>query len=170
MKVAMVVLVVLLAGLTSASALACNQPAAYFDYGETRVSQAAAWAVRSFVRNRQEDLLGDTSRRCRSIVELEVHLDSAEAVAFDQELEKQRGETLAAAFGEHGISRDRIRIILKGRTQPMVQTGPDVREPQNRRVMIRANSLIEGGQRRWEVAGCCCPYVRTYMPDGSVCP
>jgi len=64
------------------------------------------------------------------------HTDTVGSAAFNQALSVRRGEAVAAELERRGIPRTQMVIRGVGFTQPLVPTGPNVREPQNRRVEI----------------------------------
>lgn len=55
---------------------------------------------------------------------------------YNQTLSRRRAETVAAELVRLGVAREDIVITALGESQPLVPTGPNVREPQNRRVEI----------------------------------
>jgi OOP family OmpA-OmpF porin len=64
------------------------------------------------------------------------HTDTVGTAAYNQALSVRRAEAVAAELERRGIPRSQMVIRGVGFSQPLVPTGPNVREPQNRRVEI----------------------------------
>jgi OmpA-OmpF porin, OOP family len=64
------------------------------------------------------------------------HTDTTGTAAYNERLSIRRAEAVAAELVRRGVPRNEIAIAGYGATRPLVATGPNVREPQNRRVEI----------------------------------
>lgn len=64
------------------------------------------------------------------------HTDTSGAPGYNQRLSVRRAETVKNELVRLGIEPNRIQSVGKGETELLVQTGDNVREPQNRRVEI----------------------------------
>jgi len=69
-------------------------------------------------------------------IEVTGHTDTVGTAAYNQALSVRRANAVAAELERRGIPRTQMVITGRGFTQPLVPTGPNVREPQNRRVEI----------------------------------
>jgi len=73
------------------------------------------------------------SRSLDNDVELYASTDTAEA---SEALAQARGEAVRTYLVELGVSVDRVTVFAYAGTRLLVRTGPNVREPNNRRVEI----------------------------------
>ncbi len=85
--------------------------------------------------------------RARLVVE--GHTDTSGTREHNQGLSDARSRAVATVLVRAGVARDRITTEGLGESQLAVQTGDEVREPRNRRVVVR---LIEGGRTVSRVA------------------
>lgn len=67
------------------------------------------------------------------------HADSSGADTYNLGLSGHRADAVKAELVRLGIPVRDINVAARGETDPLVQTGNDVREPQNRRVQIVLN-------------------------------
>ncbi|MEZ5823465.1 MAG: OmpA family protein [Geminicoccaceae bacterium] len=65
------------------------------------------------------------------------HADTSGSAGYNNALSQRRAVAVSNALQARGIAGDMIDVEWFGETQPRVQTGDNVREPQNRRVEIR---------------------------------
>jgi outer membrane protein OmpA-like peptidoglycan-associated protein len=79
--------------------------------------------------------------RARLVVE--GHTDTSGTKEHNKELSDARSRAVATVLARSGVERDRITTEGLGESQLAVQTGDEVREPRNRRVVVR---LIEAGR------------------------
>ena len=77
------------------------------------------------------------SRGSFPAVEVTGHTDTAGSARHNQDVSERRARAVAAVLVDAGVPADRITAVGKGETEPMVATGDGVREPSNRRVVIR---------------------------------
>jgi outer membrane protein OmpA-like peptidoglycan-associated protein len=64
------------------------------------------------------------------------HTDTVGSLRYNQALSERRANSVKAEMMRQGMAGTMIAIIGKSFTDPLVQTGPGVREPQNRRAVI----------------------------------
>ncbi len=64
------------------------------------------------------------------------HTDTVGSDAYNMKLSKRRAETVKAELVRQGIPAKEIDVHADGKKDPLVPTGDNVREPQNRRVEI----------------------------------
>jgi outer membrane protein OmpA-like peptidoglycan-associated protein len=67
------------------------------------------------------------------------HTDTVGSVRFNQALSERRAASIKAAMVSSGIAADAIATQGRNFSDPLVKTGPNVREPQNRRAVIDLN-------------------------------
>jgi outer membrane protein OmpA-like peptidoglycan-associated protein len=64
------------------------------------------------------------------------HTDTVGSASYNQQLSERRAAAVAAEMVRLGVPADAITTEGRGFSDPMVPTGPGVREPQNRRAVI----------------------------------
>lgn len=64
------------------------------------------------------------------------HTDSAGAASYNQNLAAKRAMAVKTELAGLGISMDTVSTSSKGESEPLIATGDNVREPQNRRAEI----------------------------------
>jgi outer membrane protein OmpA-like peptidoglycan-associated protein len=64
------------------------------------------------------------------------HADNTGTPAYNMRLSLRRADNVAAELVRLGVPKNIIDIKAYGDTRPLVPTGPQTREPQNRRVEI----------------------------------
>jgi OmpA-OmpF porin, OOP family len=64
------------------------------------------------------------------------HTDTVGSASYNQRLSERRAATVKAELVRLGVTEDVITTQGRGFSDPMVPTGPGVREPQNRRAVI----------------------------------
>jgi outer membrane protein OmpA-like peptidoglycan-associated protein len=64
------------------------------------------------------------------------HTDTVGSASYNQQLSERRAASVAAELERLGVPGDAITTEGRGFSDPMVPTGPGVREPQNRRAVI----------------------------------
>ena len=70
---------------------------------------------------------------------VEGHTDTSGTHEHNQALSDARARAVADVLVREGVPRDRIRTEGMGESGLAVQTGDGVREPRNRRVVVRAD-------------------------------
>ncbi|WP_404380880.1 OmpA family protein [Caenispirillum salinarum] len=101
----------------------------FFDFDVARVPSEADPLLNSVAEVAQEN----------PNLELQVvgHADRAGSVPYNNRLSEQRARNVAQALSARGVPMDRMSVDWKGELDPRVPTGDGVREPENRRVVIR---------------------------------
>ena len=76
--------------------------------------------------------------RSQQVTRIEVagHTDTVGSAQYNLGLSQRRANTVAAELVRLGVPREAISTAGYGFSRPLVPTGPNVREPQNRRVEI----------------------------------
>jgi outer membrane protein OmpA-like peptidoglycan-associated protein len=69
-------------------------------------------------------------------IEVSGHTDTTGTARYNQALSVRRADNVAAELVRLGVPREAITTQGYGFSRPLVSTGPNVREPQNRRVEI----------------------------------
>jgi outer membrane protein OmpA-like peptidoglycan-associated protein len=69
-------------------------------------------------------------------LEVNGYTDTSGTPKYNQGLSVRRAQAVAAELVKDGVPKSAISIQGFGETHLLVQTGPNVREPQNRRVEI----------------------------------
>ncbi|TAL04580.1 MAG: OmpA family protein [Rhodospirillaceae bacterium] len=64
------------------------------------------------------------------------HADTSGSAAYNMALSERRAQAVQKALEQLGIPASEIVVRWKGESEPLVQTGDGVKEPQNRRVEI----------------------------------
>jgi outer membrane protein OmpA-like peptidoglycan-associated protein len=92
--------------------------------------------------------IADAARdRPGSSLIVEGHTDTSGTREHNQALSDARARAVADVLVRAGVPRSRIRSEGLGESQPAVNTGDEVREPRNRRVVVR---LLDGNTARGE--------------------
>ena len=119
-------IVALLLAITQQVALAVMPPSymVFFDYGRSSLSAQAGKTLAEFVY--WYKFRGDTWQ-----VAVYGYTDTAES---SEALSQARGEAVRQKLVELGIPFEQILVFGMGDKWPLVQTKPNTREPQNRRV------------------------------------
>lgn len=65
------------------------------------------------------------------------YTDRAGSDAYNLRLSERRAEAVRQALIENGVEASRIRTVGEGENNPLVQTADGVRQPQNRRAVIK---------------------------------
>jgi outer membrane protein OmpA-like peptidoglycan-associated protein len=64
------------------------------------------------------------------------HTDTVGSQAYNQGLSERRAESVKAEMVRQGMTEGDIMTVGRSFNDPLVPTGPGVREPQNRRAVI----------------------------------
>ena len=67
------------------------------------------------------------------------HTDTSGSAQYNMGLSMRRAESVRDALVARGIDAARIELVARGQSEPLVSTGDNVREPQNRRAQIEAS-------------------------------
>ena len=68
------------------------------------------------------------------------HTDTVGSQAYNQALSERRAAAVEAEMVRQGMNAAQIETVGRSFTEPLVPTGPGVREPQNRRAVIDLNA------------------------------
>ena len=100
----------------------------FFDWDKATLTERA----RSIVKE-----AADNSTRVQyTRIEVNGYTDTSGTPRYNQDLSLRRARTVAAELVRDGVAQAAINIQGFGETHLLVSTGPNVREPQNRRVEI----------------------------------
>lgn len=98
----------------------------FFDWNKTNITPAAdrtiADAVKAWGKDTKYKVIG--------------HTDTSGSAAYNQKLSVRRAEAVKKVLVAKGVAAKSIATEGKGFTQLLVKTGPNVREPSNRRAQI----------------------------------
>jgi outer membrane protein OmpA-like peptidoglycan-associated protein len=100
----------------------------FFDWDRYNLTERARQIVAEAAQN--------STRVQYTRIQVNGFTDTSGTAQYNQRLSVRRAETVAAELVKDGVPRNAISIQGFGETHLLVQTGPNVREPQNRRVEI----------------------------------
>jgi len=100
----------------------------FFDFNRSDLTDRARGIIAEAATNSQRT---GTTR-----IEVSGHADTVGTPQYNQALSQRRAAAVAAELERRGVARSAMTIQGFGFTRPLVPTGPNVREPQNRRVEI----------------------------------
>jgi OOP family OmpA-OmpF porin len=100
----------------------------FFDWDKATLTDRARQVVREAAEN--------STRVQYTRIEVNGYTDTSGTPKYNKGLSLRRAETVAAELVKDGVPKGAITIEGFGETRPLVPTGPNVREPQNRRVEI----------------------------------
>ena len=100
----------------------------FFDFNKSNLTAEAQSVVSEAVKTAQQ------SGPVRILVT--GHTDTVGSDTYNQALSERRAETVKSQMVSDGLSADEITTTGKSFHDPLVPTGPGVREPQNRRAVI----------------------------------
>ena len=100
----------------------------FFDFDKSNLTSEAREIVNAAVK----------AAKNRGAVRIVVtgHTDTVGSLRYNQALSERRANSVKAEMVKQGMDSVMIATIGKSFTDPLVQTGPGVREPQNRRAVI----------------------------------
>jgi OOP family OmpA-OmpF porin len=94
----------------------------------------------SALTDRAREIIGEAATNAPQVqttrIEVTGHTDTVGSAAYNQALSIRRANAVADELERRGIPKSQMVITGRGFSQPLVPTGPNVREPQNRRVEI----------------------------------
>ncbi|MBV9656215.1 MAG: OmpA family protein [Acetobacteraceae bacterium] len=95
---------------------------------------------RADLSDRARQIIAEAARNSTSVqytrIEVNGYTDTSGSAEYNQRLSVRRAQNVAAELVKDGVPRQAIAIQGFGETHLLVPTGPNVREPQNRRVEI----------------------------------
>lgn len=103
----------------------------YFDFDSAALSADAASKIAEAVTFAKS---GDAK------VSLTGHTDRAGADDYNNLLSTERANAVAKAMGDQGLTVDEVQMISLGEKDPAVATIDDVKEPLNRRVVVKVSN------------------------------
>ena len=90
--------------------------------------------------DRAKQIIADAAANSKKVtytkIESNGYTDTSGSAAYNKGLSVRRAQAVAAQLVKDGVPKKDIVITGFGETNPLVPTGPNVREPQNRRVEI----------------------------------
>jgi len=101
---------------------------AFFEWDSTTLSPEAA----EIVDYAAEEMLKNPALKAT----LSGHTDRTGTTDYNIAKSQRMADAVASYLVIRGVARERITVIALGDTRPRVETGPDIREPLNRRVEI----------------------------------
>lgn len=103
----------------------------YFDFDSANLSADAASKIDEIVTYAKS---GDAK------VSLTGHTDRAGDDDYNNLLSAERAKAVAKAMGDQGLGVDEVQMISLGEKDPAVATVDDVKEPLNRRVVVKVSN------------------------------
>jgi outer membrane protein OmpA-like peptidoglycan-associated protein len=100
----------------------------FFDWDRYNLTDRARQIIKEAAEN--------STRVQYTRLEVNGYTDTSGTAAYNQRLSVRRAQAVAAELVRNGVPRNAITVQGFGETHLLVQTGPNVREPQNRRVEI----------------------------------
>jgi len=100
----------------------------FFDFDKSVVTPAADRVI--------GDAVAAISKSGGAKIHVVGHTDSSGSPAYNQKLSIRRADAVKKALVAKGIPATAVTTEGKGESQLLVQTGPNVREPSNRRAQI----------------------------------
>ena len=104
-------------------------PMVFFDVGNTTLTPQAEQALKTVVQDYE-------AVRGFATVVITACTDGAEAQSYSPDLSQRRGEAVKNRLVASGIPRDRIEVVARGASAPLIIAPPGAAEPLNRRVEI----------------------------------
>ena len=90
--------------------------------------------------DRAKQIIADAAANSKKVtytkIESNGYTDTSGSAVYNKGLSVRRAQAVAAQLVADGVPKEAIVITGFGETNPLVPTGPNVREPQNRRVEI----------------------------------
>ena len=100
----------------------------FFDFDKSNLTAEAQQVVQQAVRTAM------TSGMVRVVVT--GHTDTVGSQRYNQALSLRRANSVKAEMVREGLAANNIMTVGRSFNDPLVPTGPGVREPQNRRAVI----------------------------------
>jgi len=100
----------------------------FFDFDQSNLTAEAQQVVAEAVRTAR------TSGMVRVVIT--GHTDTVGSQAYNQGLSERRATSVENEMVRLGLNGNDIQTVGRSFTDPLVPTGPGVREPQNRRAVI----------------------------------
>ena len=100
----------------------------FFDFDRSNLTPEAMQVVQQAVQTAR------TSGMVRIVIT--GHTDTVGSMAYNQRLSERRADAVKAEMVREGLNAGDIMTVGRNFSDPLVRTGPGVREPQNRRAVI----------------------------------
>ncbi len=100
----------------------------FFDWDKSNITDRARQIIR--------DAADNSKKVSYTKIETNGYTDTSGTPKYNQGLSVRRAQNVAAELVKDGVPKNAIAITGFGETHPLVPTGDNVREPQNRRVEI----------------------------------
>jgi OmpA-OmpF porin, OOP family len=100
----------------------------FFDFDKSNLTAEATQVVQQAVQTAK------TSGMVRVVVT--GHTDTVGSMAYNQRLSERRAQSVKDEMVREGLGANDITTVGRNFSDPLVRTGPGVREPQNRRALI----------------------------------
>ena len=100
----------------------------FFDFDKSNLTAEALQVVQQAVQTAR------TSGMVRIVVT--GHTDTVGSMAYNQRLSERRADAVKTEMVREGLNANDIMTVGRNFSDPLVPTGPGVREPQNRRAVI----------------------------------
>ena len=100
----------------------------FFDWNKADLTARSAGIVK--------DAADYSGKTAHTRIDVDGNADTSGSASYNQGLSEQRARTVAAELVRDGVPQDQISMHAYGDTKLLVPTGPNTREPQNRRVEI----------------------------------
>jgi len=113
------------------SALAACSPqqfTIYFGFDKDTLDDAAKAVV--------GEIVSAASAMTNPLLSIVGHTDTVGSAAYNQGLSERRANRVAGAVADGGVPRSSMTVAGRSFNEPAVETGPNVREPRNRRVEV----------------------------------
>ena len=102
--------------------------AVFFDWDKAVLTERARQVIRQ---------AAESSRKVQTTqIDVNGYTDTSGTAAYNKALSLRRAQMVAGELVKDGVAKEAIHITGFGESNPLVPTGPGVREPQNRRVEI----------------------------------
>ena len=100
----------------------------FFDWNKADLSDRAKQIIKEAADN--------SAKMHVSKIDVNGYTDTSGTAQYNQKLSVRRGQAVAAELVKDGVAQGAIAVQGFGETHLLVPTGPNVREPQNRRAEI----------------------------------
>ena len=105
----------------------------FFDFDKHDLTEEGKMVVRQAV---------ETARRQPVRIVVTGHTDTVGSTAYNQRLSERRAEAIKTAMVDAGLNAADISTVGRNFSDPLLPTGPGIREPQNRRAVIDLGGAI----------------------------
>ena len=110
------------------AAMSARSYLVFFDWDKSNLTERARGIIK--------DAAANSAKVAYTKIDVSGYADNTGTATYNQGLSMRRAQAVAAELVKDGVPKAAIAINAFGETKPLVPTGPNVREPQNRRVEI----------------------------------